>query len=144
MKKQVFFVLTVVFLSVVLVSGQVNNSKKNEPTAKEAIKLIFANGDIPLTVDSSCKDIGSSKNDKTIADYLSGLLSFQTEEDSSNRIGFSFKEDKGKRNEILWICDLMFFGKGKDEEIWSWGIRFTMRDADRKLIRNSIICLGSG
>lgn len=144
MKKQVFFVLTIVFLSAVFASAQENNSKKNEPTAKEAIKLIFANGNIPLSVNSSCKDVGSSKTDKTISDYLSGLLSFQTEPDSNNRIGFSFKEEKGKRNEVLWICDLMFFGKGKDEEIWSWGIRFTLRDTDRKLIRNSVICLGAG
>ena len=113
-----------------------------EPTAKEALNLILSNGDIPLTVDESCKSVGSSPNDKTILDYVSGLMSFQTEPNSKNRIEFTFKQKKDD-NRLFWVNDLMFLGEN-GEDIWSYGVRFTMRNSDRKMLRKSVICIGAG
>ncbi len=119
------------------------SAKAIEPTAKEAVKLIIQNGDIPLSANESCRSVGTSKTDKTVLDYLSGILSFQTVPDSSNRIEFVFKRGKGKYNELVWICDLTFFGKDA-EDVWSNGIKFKMRNLDRKLLRDSVVCIGTG
>ncbi len=119
------------------------NGKAAEPTAKEAIKQVFLNGDILLSAAKDCQSMGTSSDDKTILDFLSGVLSFQAEPNTKNAVEFSFKQEKGKRNEIVWICDLLF--RGGDEESPSGnGIRFMMRNADRRLMRESVMCIGTG
>lgn len=147
MKKMIFKFFVIGMISLGLFS-QVSTQTKNtsegiEPTAKEAIKLVLANSDIPLSSDPSCKAVGTSPNDKTILDYLSGVLSFQVNEDSENKIGFTFTQEKGKKNELIWVCDLTFYGKDA-EDVWSNGIRFKMLDSDRKLLRDSVKCIGAG
>ncbi len=114
-----------------------------EPTAKEAIKQIFLNGDIRLADGQHCRSMGTDSGDKTILDFLSGVLSFQAEPETKNNIDFTFKQEKNKRGELLWICDVTF--RGSDEaDLWNNGIRFSMLNSDRKLIRPSLMCLGSG
>jgi len=118
-------------------------AKTVEPTAKEAVKQVFLNGDILLSAGKNCQSVGTSPGDKTILDFLSGVLSFQAEPDSSNRIEFAFKQEKGKRNELVWVCDLLF--RGNDAETpWSNGVRFKMRNSDRRLMRESVMCIGTG
>ncbi|MGI8788886.1 MAG: hypothetical protein ACR2HG_14180 [Pyrinomonadaceae bacterium] len=135
-------------ISLVLFSVADGQAKKNaekiiEPTAKEAIKQILSNGDIPLSVGKNCQSVGTAKDDRTILDFISGILSFQAAPNSTNQIEFTFKQEKGKRNEIIWVCDLLF--RGKDEEdVWSNGVRFKMRNADRRLLRDSLMCIGTG
>ena len=128
--------------SVFVVSAQ-KTKKLNEPTVKEAVKQIFLNGDILLSSIESCKSVGTSPGDKTILDFLSGVLSFQAEPDSQNRIEFSFRQEKSNRNGLVWICDLMFYGKD-EEDVWGNGVRFKLRNSDRKLIRSSVMCIGTG
>ena len=114
-----------------------------EPTVKEAIKQVILNGNIPLSVGKDCASVATSETDKTVLDFLSGILAFQAEPNSANQIEFAFKQEKGKLNEVVWVCDLMF--KGKDsEDVWSNGIRFKMRNSNRKLIRESLSCIGTG
>lgn len=121
-----------------------------EPTAKEAINLIFANGDILLKSKKSCESVGSDFKDRTILDYLSGILSFQTEKNSQNRIEFNFKPVKDAKGNALWSSDLMFYGRyptgeGTNEfDVWSMGVRFQITNSDRKLLRSSIECIGAG
>jgi hypothetical protein len=117
--------------------------KTIEPTAKEAIKQIFLNGDVLLSAGKNCASVGTSQNDKTILDFLSGVLSFQAEPDTRNAVEFSFKQERGKRNEILWVCDVIFRG-GDAESPSSNGIRFKMLNSDRRLMRESLMCIGTG
>ena len=127
------------------VEGQTKKpqAKLVEPTAKEAIKLILLNGNILLSAAKSCQSVGTSAADKTILDFLSNILSFQSAPDSTNQIEFAFKQEKSSRNETLWVCDLSF--KGKDaEDVWSNGIRFKMRNTDRQMLRESLMCIGTG
>jgi hypothetical protein len=119
------------------------NGKAVEPTAKEAIKQILLNGNILLSAGKNCESVGTSKDDRTILDFLSGVLSFQAEPKTSSAIEFTFTQEKGKRNEIVWVCDLLF--RGMDEENPSSnGIRFKMRNSDRRLMRESVMCIGTG
>lgn len=125
-----------------LVAAQ-KTEKIVEPTAKEAIKQILSNGNIPLSSIESCKSVGTSATDKTILDFLSGVLSFQAEPNSDNRIEFTFKQKEGNRNVIFWVCALTFYGKDA-EDVWSNGVRFDLRNSDRKLVRSSVMCIGTG
>lgn len=119
------------------------NEKTVEPTAKEAIKQIFLNGDILLSAGKNCQSVATSEDDRTILDFLSGVLSFQAEPDSKNAIEFTFKQEKGKRNEPVWVCDLLFRG-GDAESPSSNGVRFKLRNSDRRLMRESLMCIGTG
>ncbi len=136
---------TISLFLVSFVQGQTKKAEETivEPTVKEAIKQVILNGDIPLSVGKNCESVGTSPDDKTILDFLSGVLSFQAAPNSANQIEFVFKQEKGSRNEIVWICDLMFRGKD-DEDVWSNGIRFKMLNSNRKLIRESLSCIGTG
>jgi hypothetical protein len=133
------------FLSGVLVShgqAKANGQKVVEPTAKEAIKQIFANGNLLLISYPSCESYAVNKENRTISDYLASVLSFQTEP-GKYRIDFSFTQEKNKKNELIWVCDLVF--RTVDEpETSSDGFRFKMRNSDRKLMRNSLMCIGVG
>jgi hypothetical protein len=131
------------FFSGVAAQVKKTNEKAVEPTAKQAIKQILLNSDVPLSAGKNCASVGTSSGDRTILDFLSGILSFQAEPNTNNAIEFSFKQEKGKRNEIVWVCDLLFRG-GDEESPSSNGIRFTMRNSDRRLIRESLMCIGTG
>ncbi len=116
-------------------------SKVVEPTAKEAFKQIFANGNLQLNSFQSCKSYATTEQ-KTISDYLANVLSFQTEP-GKFRVDFTFTEEKNKRNELVWVCDLVF--RTVDEpETSTDGFRFKMLNSDRKLIRQSVMCVGVG
>lgn len=140
------FLMTVMFVFFfVAADGQTkkNETKIREPTAKEAIKQIFLNGDIRLADAQYCKGEGTDFSDQTILDFLSGVLAYQTETETHNNIKFTFKPEKNKFGEMFWVCDVMFLGGDKDD-IWSYGVRFKMRNTDRKMIRRSLMCISSG
>jgi hypothetical protein len=141
-----FSLLGLMFLCLFASAGaQVKRTSRKtiEPTAKEAIKQIFMNGDILLSAGKNCASVGSSSDDRTILDFLSGVLSFQAEPNTNNAVEFLFKQERGKRNEILWICDVIFRG-GDTESPSSNGIRFKMLNSNRRLMRESLMCIGTG
>ncbi len=114
-----------------------------EPTAKEAIRQVLLNGNILLSAAKDCASVKTSAEDRTILDFLSGVLSFQAEPETKNSIEFSFKKENGKSNDVVWICDLIFRG-GDAESPAGNGVRFKMRNADRRLVRESVMCIGTG
>lgn len=146
--KRVF--LNLAALGIILCAGvsaataqSVKGEKSTEPTAKEVIKQILSNGSIPLSSDPSCKSVGSSPTDKTVFDFVSSILSFQTEPDSKNYIKFSFTQEKTGKTGLVWVCDVLFYGED-GENVWNNGLRVKIRDSDRKLIRGSLMCTGTG
>ncbi len=139
------FIGIVYLVSFSAVFGQTKKAEAKiyEPTAKEAVKQVFLNSDILLSAGKNCEGVGMSKRDRTILDFLSGVLSFQAEPNTKTAIEFSFKQEEGKKNEPVWVCDLLF--RGDDEESPSSnGIRFKMRNSDRRLMRESVMCIGTG
>jgi len=119
------------------------DTKIVEPTAKEAIRQVLLNGNILLSAAEHCKSMGTSAEDKTILDFLSGVLSFQAEPETKNSVEFSFKQETIKPNDVVWVCDLLFRG-GDAESPSGNGVRFKIRNADRKLMRESLMCIGTG
>lgn len=143
MKHLIFKFSAIGIVSACLFSNAFGQTKKSEPTAKEAIKQVFLNGDILLSAAKDCQSMATASGDKTILDFLSGVLSFQAEPNTNNSVEFSFKKETGKQKEIVWVCDLLFRG-GDAESPTGNGIRFKMRNADRRLMRESLMCIGTG
>lgn len=124
--------------------GQKSKTSKAvvEPTAKESIKQILLNGNLILSSYESCRSYATSE-EKTIGDYLASVISFQAMPDSATILNFTFSQEKAKNGETLWVCDLVF--RLKDEaDAATNGFRFKMRNADRKLMRESLMCIGTG
>ncbi len=141
-----FSLLGIVFLflfSAADAQAKKTDAKIVEPTVKEAIRQVLLNGNILLSAAKNCGSVGTSGEDRTLLDFLSGVLSFQAMPESSNQIEFVAKQEKTKSSEIIWICDLTFRGKDA-EDVWSNGVRFKMRNADRRLMRESLMCIGTG
>lgn len=140
-----FLMVGVIFSGAFSAVAQTKNTMKRlvEPTAKEAVKQIFLNGDILLSAGKNCESVGTAKDDKTILDFLSGVLSFQAEPNAKSSIEFTSRQEKGVRSELVWVCDLLF-RSGDEESPASNGIRFKMRNSDRKLLRDSLMCIGTG
>jgi hypothetical protein len=141
-----FSMIGLIFLALspgVAAQTKKTNGKAIEPTAKEAIKQIFANGDILLSAAKDCQSMKTASDDRTILDFLSGVLSFQTEPNTKNAVEFTFKQERSKLNEIVWVCDLLF-RSGDEESPSGNGIRFKMRNSARRLMRESLMCIGTG
>lgn len=118
-----------------------SNTKIVLPTAKEAIRVLLANGDIQMSAVKSCRSMKTAEDDRTIFDYLSGILAFQAEPKSKTSIGYDVKLIKGKNGLHFWEVNLMF--KGLDEESgdpWNNGFRFLMRTRDKRMVRSSFQC----
>lgn len=131
--------------------AQTNNQRINRslsstrivlPTAKEAIRILLANGDIPMN-SKTCRSMKTAEDDRTIFDYLSGILAFQAEPNSKTSIEYAVKLIKGKNGVHFWEVNLNF--KGLDEgsgDPWNNGFRFLIRTRDKRMVRSSLQCIG--
>lgn len=143
MKHLIFKFSAVGIIALVLSVTAFAQTETVEPTAKEAIKQIFQNGDVLLSAAKDCQSMKTAASDRTILDFLSGVLAFQTEANTTNSVEFSFKRETGNLKEIIWVCDVLFRGGDADSPAGN-GIRFKMRNADRRLMRESLMCIGTG
>lgn len=130
-----------------MISAATGQTKKAEPkivepTAKESIRQILLNGNLLLNSYESCRSYATSE-EKTIGDYLASVISFQAMPDSATILDFMFTQEKAKNGETIWVCDLVFILKDEADAATN-GFRFKMRNADRKLIRESLMCIGTG
>lgn len=125
-----------------------SNKKIVLPTAQDALKAVFTNGNILLSSIASCKRQGTTSEDKTILDYLSGVIGFQAEPKSRNSLEFTVKLIR-KNGRPRWEAELLFNSrfqskKDADEVISSNGVKFQMRTQDKKMIPGSLKCTGTG
>jgi len=112
------------------------------PTAKQMLRALLANGDVPLSTHASCKDVSSEPSDTTLRDYISGLLANFAEPDAKNSISTSAKPVKTANGEIRWECRVQFVHV-PGEDPFRYGVTFQMK-GDGTLIRTSLRCTGSG
>ena len=110
------------------------------PERKDVIEAVLASYAVPLGVHSSCKDIGTNVDDKTIGAYLSGFLAELEKPEDRNSIATRITEADGK---AVWRCELMIRHAAGDDE-WGWGVRFDIRQSDGKVVPESFVCLGAG
>lgn len=119
------------------------------PTAQDALKTVFSNGNILLSSIPSCKRQGTTLEDKTILDYLSGAVGFQAEPKSQNSLQYTVKLIRSRNGRHFWECELIFNSRFQskgdaDDVISSNGVKFLMRTQDKKMVRGSLTCTGTG
>ena len=140
-----FSLIGIVFLFLFSAAGAQTKKVERkivEPTAKESIKQILLNGNLLLRSYESCRSYATSE-EKTVGDYLASIISFQATPDGATILDFTFTREKTVNGETLWVCDLIFRLRDIADTSTN-GFRFKMRNADRKLMRDSLMCIGSG
>jgi hypothetical protein len=112
------------------------------PTARQIIRALLANGDVPLTVHSSCKGVGADPGDVNLRDYVSGLLANFTEADAKNSISTGANAITMPGGEKRWECRVEFVHVPQGDP-FRYGVTFQMR-MNGSLVRHSVRCTGSG
>lgn len=141
-----FAVVTSLMMLFVIACRGDSSASPSCPSDKEVLTAVFQLGSLPLTLHSSCKNIGTDLADSTIAQYLSGFWSTHTDTSGKNYIAVSCKPapDQPPKG-YHWRVELTLHRNNpSDNEVWGWGVRFTMRDSDRSYVPGSIECTGGG
>lgn len=107
---------------------------------KEILYILMQNYDVPLSVDSSCKNVGTDRQDKTIGEFISGFWAYHVETASKNWIKVQSRPLERKRCE----AKVEIYGENGEEVIGGWGVSFIIKNANHKADRTSFKCLGSG
>ena len=111
------------------------------PTSKDVIDAVMASSQMPLA-DASCSGFGTEPADKTVGRYLSGYLVELSSQEDRNAITTSV-ERSAEGGEAVFLCE-MTIRHAKGEDVWSWGVRFAIRQSDGMFVPNSIRCIGAG
>lgn len=107
---------------------------------KEILYILMQNHDVPLSVDSSCKNVGTEIEDKTIGEFISGFWAYHVETTSKNWIKVQSRSLDRRRCEAM----VKIYGENGEEVIGGWGVSFIINNANHKADRTSFKCLGSG
>jgi len=129
-------------LALLLLTGATAAGPGTPPTARQMIRALLANGDVPLTVHSSCKGVGSEPGDVNLRDYVSGLLANFADADAKNSISTGAKAITTPGGERRWECRVEFVHIPQGDP-FRYGVTFQMR-MDGSLVRRSVRCTGSG
>ena len=113
------------------------------PEPKAMLGALFALSQVPLSVSPTCAGVGTERDDASIGQYLSGFLAELSNPEENNAITTSAVEDQSESGIAIWVCRVMI-RHASGEDIWSWGIEFSVRASDRVVLADSVRCLGAG
>lgn len=111
-------------------------AEPSAPTPRDVLRAALQLRDVRLDVDASCRRAGPHEGDRTIGDYLAGMLAEMDR--PVNTVEASCEPARpGVHRCTLWL-------KHRDEEErWAWGLAFEIDRARRPLPR-SVRCVGAG
>jgi hypothetical protein len=112
------------------------------PARKALLAALLANVDVPLSVHASCMAAGTAADDRTVGDYVSGFVA-EFDRASRNWIETNVERASSAAGEPLWRAEVMLRHAAGDDE-WGWGVRFDIRMADGRVVRESFQCVGAG
>jgi hypothetical protein len=115
----------------------------NPPSAKDVIAAAIASGGVPLTVSTTCANVGTDPSDATIGRYLAGFLAEMSSPDKKNWIDAKVEPGTSDGGEAISICTLTLRHEDGDDR-WGWGIRFHVRSSDGLVLPKSFTCVGAG
>ncbi len=113
------------------------------PTAKDVIDAVIASGSVPLSVSSTCANVGTEPSDATIGRYLAGFLAELSSPTKKNWIETKVEPGRSAAGEPVSVCTLTLRHEDGDDR-WGWGIRFQVRSSDGLVLSNSVTCVGAG
>ena len=111
------------------------------PTPKDVIDVVMASSQTPMT-DASCKGYGTEAGDATIGRYLAGFLAELSNAEARNAVTTSVEQGT-ESGEAVYVCRLMI-RHAQGEDVWSWGVQFSARRSDGKVLAGSFRCIGAG
>ena len=113
------------------------------PDRKDVIEAVMASHDVPLSVHSSCSNIGTTPGNATVGAYLSGFMAELSKPDQKNWLDTKVVSDKDAKGNAVWRSDLTIrHAAGEDE--WGWGVRFDISQSDGRVVPGSFVCTGGG
>jgi hypothetical protein len=113
------------------------------PDTKEVLRYLMRNLDVPLTVHSSCSGVGTTADDLTIGDYLSGFWAEHAQKSGQNWLDVTAVAATTPDGKAAWEARVMLRRKNAEDEM-GWGTGFLITAADRTVVRQSFRCLGGG
>lgn len=99
---------------------------------------MLQHGDVPLDA-SSCASV-KDPEDRTLADYLSRVLTVQTDPTIRWYIGVTPKSLRGTGDR--WQIDVKFYGSDAGDR-YDMGIRFVMDRVTRRITPSTVMCTGT-
>lgn len=134
---------------IVPIEGRLHEATEvDERTAKEALQYLLHNHAIPLSIHSSCSNVGM-RGDKTIGDFTSGMLSqfvYVKGENSKNWISASCKNNpQSLKADPVRDCEITFHQARLEENVlWGWGFRFSAKKNSSTIIKKTMLCMVAG
>jgi len=110
------------------------------PDRREVFALLARASGVSLVGNGSCDGVVPEVAAPTLADWVDYNLSVL--EGDQIRIDAECAQADAPGE---WQCDVTFHADFADSpDPWTWGVRFRLRDSDRSLVQDSIICTGAG
>lgn len=125
------------------VTHAADSTPPQHPSAKQLISTLIRNSGIPLSVSATCVNAGTSRDDTTIGDYISGFLAELGDADAKNTITASVSDDPQNGESSTWIARVMI-AQSHGEVVWRWGVEFAVRKHDLTADPDSFRCIGAG
>jgi hypothetical protein len=104
--------------------------------ARDALRGALQLREVPLTVHASCRRAGPAAADRTVGDYLAGLLAAMDKPSNTVQAGCEPGPGRG-RTCTLWLRHR------DDEDRWAWGLAFRL-DVRKQALPATVRCLGAG
>jgi len=159
-----------ILLFIIFIKIGASDSISSIPLNAEIITKVFELTSLRLSKGKYCSGCAPLNiNDPTIGDFLSTFWEAHTDTCGTNRIRINtryFSADSaavmlkefgyppcGKNadrkqsycTEAVWMIDFNICKRcDRENDRWCWGIRFLMKQSDRKVIPGTVWCLGAG
>lgn len=108
-------------------------------TAKDALRLVFHNADLPLPRGGSCEGVDTTGiGNPTIGDYLGGFLA------ELKPAGGISGVDAACTGAISDLTCAVTVRRNAGDEVWAWGLRFHADGISGTIRADSLECTGAG
>lgn len=115
-------------------------ARRGMPDRREVFALLSRASDVSLVGNPSCDGVVPENDAPTLGDWVGYNLSVLEGE----RVWLD-AECVAAETPDEWRCDVTFHAEFDDSpDPWSWGVRFRMRETDRSLVPDSLLCTGAG
>ena len=108
------------------------------PGDRDVLEALLSSGGVTLT-DASCSGAGRDSSDATVGAYLSGFLVEMNRASGGNHLVVEHVSSSAEG----WVVRALL-RHNEGEDVWSWGVEFSIRKHDGSVDPRSFRCIGAG